>query len=58
MQRNDPSVTVEQVQHRFDKLDRDKDGSVSKQEFVSANTFDLGVHGTIGESEMIAVLLT
>jgi hypothetical protein len=58
MQRNDPSVTVEQVQDRFDKLDGNGDGSVSMKEFVSANTFDLGVHGTIGESGMIAVLLT
>ncbi len=58
MQRNDPSVTVEQVQDRFDKLDGNGDGSVSMKEFVCANTFDLGVHGTIGESGMIAVLLT
>ena len=58
MHRHNPSVTLEQVQERFDKVDRDSDGSVSMQEFVSANTFDLGVHGTIGESGVIAELLT
>ena len=48
MKSKDPSVTVEQVQERFDQLDRNRDGSLSLQEFLGANTVDLEVHGTTG----------
>ena len=58
MKSKDPSVTVEQVQERFDQLDRNRDGSLSLQKFLSANTVDLGVHGTTGENGKIEVLLT
>jgi Ca2+-binding EF-hand superfamily protein len=53
MQSKDPSVTVEHVQERFDQLDRNRDGSLSLQEFLGANTVDLGVHGTTGENGKI-----